>query len=302
MKKLAVFLPLVLCLVQSFAQDSTSKWQLSAGLVIDQVAVTSISGTDTGFVGSLSLSPSVSIRHSSGFGITYSPRYVTGGSSPGVYMHAVTVGVEQYDKKLFDYSFTYSHYFFTNATSVPYSPISNEIFGSLSYKKTWLKPFFSAGIGFGKDTETSPSSSVSDIGASLGISHGFSWSGGNADYSISPSFSLNAGTNEYFSLLSFTKYVGRNKQLIDFVKSSKAAAAAVRSRNRRNGTTTTSSSSSTTTSGQKFNLSNFEIAMEESVEIGSFSIRPSQSLYIPLGSAAGTGISAYWQVSLGYTF
>lgn len=298
MKKIFLFSLLFIYSLSSFAQDSSHKWTLSVSMGIEPVPVYSITGIDTSFVNSFSVAPGFSIRHSSGIGLTYSPKFVTGGSSPGVYMHALTFGVEQYDKKVFNYSFNYSHYFFTNTTSIPYSPINNEISGSLTYKKPWLMPSFSAGIGFGNNTETSPSSSAYDIGASIGVSHGFSWDRESVSFSLNPSFVLNGGTNQYFSLMNSTKYIGRNKNFTEIIKNSKAAAAAVRSANRRAGGTTTT----TTVSGENFDLNNIEFGIESSIEMESFSIRPTVNIYVPVGSNTGTNLFFYWGLSFSKLF
>lgn len=135
MKKILSLSLFLICSLSSFEQDSTSKWTFSVSMGFEPVPVYSISGTDTSFVNSFSLAPGFSIRHSSGLGLTYSPKFVTGGPSPGIYMHALTFGIEQYDKEAFNYTFNYSHYFFTNTAGIPYSPINNEISGSITYKK-----------------------------------------------------------------------------------------------------------------------------------------------------------------------
>lgn len=298
MKKVFSIFLLLICSLSSFSQDSTNKWTFSVGLGFEPITVYNISGTDTSFVNSLSVAPGFSIRHSNGIGLTYSPKFVTGGASPGIYMHILTFGIEQYDKEVFNYTFNYSHYFFTNTTGVPYSPINNEISGSISYKKPWLRPSFSAGIGFGNNTETTPSTSAYDVGVSIGVSHGFSWDAKQLSFSVSPSLVLNGGTSQYYSLLGFSKYVGRNKNFTKVIKDSKAAAAATRSANRRTGTTATT----TTANTESFNFSNIELGLESSVEVGSFSMRPSVSLYFPVGSSAGSGLSAYWGLSFGYHF
>lgn len=276
-----------------FAQDSsTHKWSVSAGLSFDPVAAYHITGTDTSFVNALSVAPSISLRHISGVGISYSPGFVTGGTSPGLYVHAVTLGIEQYDKETFDYSFNYSHYFFTNTSSVPYSPINNEIYGSIGLKKGWLHPSLSAGIGFGNNTETSPASHAYDIGASFGVSHGFSWD----KFSFTPSLSVNGGTNEYFSLLSFTKYVGHSIKSISTLKKGKAATAYARKK-ARNSTTVTSN-----TPVNRFELNNTELGLETSLELSHVTLRPSGNFYLPLGSASGSGLAAYWQLSFDFSF
>lgn len=293
MRNTCLFLALLIVGNFLFAQDSsTHRWSVSAGLSFDPVAAYHITGTDTSFVNALSVAPSISLRHSSGVGISYSPGFVTGGTSPGLYVHAVTFGIEQYDKETFDYSFNYSHYFFTHTSSVPYSPINNEIYGSIGLKKSWLHPSLSAGIGFGNNTETSPASHAYDFGASLGVSHGFSWD----KFSFTPSLSINGGTNEYFSLLSFTKYIGHSIKSISTLKKGKAATAYARKK-ARNSTTVTSN-----TPVNRFELNNTELGLETSLELSHVTLRPSGNFYLPLGSASGSGLAAYWQLSFDFSF
>ncbi len=293
MKKLVLSALFLVSTLAVFAQDSTSKWSPAVSLGFEPVPVYHISGVDTSFENSVALSPVLSIRHKSGFGISYSPKFVTGGTTPGIFMHAVTVGIEQYDQKVFNYALTYSHYFFTNNKGVPYSPLTNEVYASFTYKQPWLRPSFSAGIGFGTDTQTTPSSSAYDIGASFGVSHAFSWENSDVNYSLSPSVSINGGTNEYFSLLNITKYVGRSKSSAKTVKNGTG---------RRNGGSGSTTTTSTTTSHEMFNLNNIEIGLESSIEVGSFSIRPTANVYLPIGSFAGTGVTGYWQLMVEYNF
>lgn len=298
MKKILLLSFITFFVFRSFAQDSTDKkWQPTVSMAFGPVSVYNISGVDTSFVNSLSISPAFTIRNNkTGIGLIYSPSIVTGGPKPGIYMHTITFGVEQYDKKVFDYTFNYSHYFFTNNGSIPYSPLNNEIDGSFTYKKPWLRPSFSAGIGFGNNTETIPASSAYDIAASAGVGHSFSWEKNKASYTLAPSFSLNAGTNEYFSLLNITKYVGRNKKSAQISKNNNAA------RGRRNNGGGGSTTTTTTVSGETFNLNNLELGMEGSVEIGSFTVRSTGNIYFPIGSLAGTGTVGYWDLTLSYNF
>ncbi len=273
------------------AQDSSKAWQFAVGLDVGIAPTYKITGTDTGFSNSLSLGPSVSFSHKSGFAISYSPKIVLGGATPGLYMHAVSIGVSQYDKPAFSYAATYSHYFFTGNASVPYSPLTNEVNASFTYKKPWLRPGVSAGIGFGTNTAVSPSTSVYDIGLSAGVSHSFDWESGDVSFSAAPSISLNAGTNDYFSFLNITKYIGKGSKSANYVKK---GAGSNNGRGRSGGTTSTQ--------GKTFDLTNIELGMESSMEIGSFTMRPELSFYIPVGTAAGSGIGTYWQIAFQYKF
>lgn len=285
------FLLLLLTLISCYcvAQDSTKKWQPVVGLGFSTVPTYNISGIDTSFTNKLTAAPSFTLRSRSGWGITYTPRIVLGGAKSGIYMHALSVGVEQYDKTQFDYALYYTHYFFTNKTSVPYTPLNNEIFAALTYKQLWLRPTVNAGIGFGTDTTGGTSSSAKDVGLSAGVSHLFSWENKAVNISFVPSVLLNAGTNEYFSFLAISKYIGHNKGFSNYVKKGSG-------RPRGSGT------GSSATTGSNFAVNNFEIGMESSLEKGAFTIRPSGSLFIPTSSTTGSGTFGYWQIMLEYRF
>ena len=285
--------------ISAFSQDSARKWQPTIGLELTTVPVLNLPGTDSGIATQFSVAPLIAIRSSGGWGIVYSPRIVMGGANPGIYVHSITAGVEQYDKTQFDYAFNYSHYFFTSNTSVPYSPLNNEIYTALTYKKLWLRPMIVAGIGFGKDTTTGASSSAYDIGAAAGVSHSFVWTSGATGFTFAPMLLLNAGTNQYFSMLNFSKYIGHNKNFTKYVNNGNGSTHGSGSGRGGSGVGT---SGGTTESAETFSLTNFEIGMESSIETGSFSIRPSGSLYVPLGYAAGTGVFGYWQIVIEYNF
>lgn len=276
------------------AQDSAHAWRLAVGLDFSTASTYKITGTDTGFSNSLSMAPSISINHKSGFSVSYSPKFILGGATPGLFMHELSAGISQYDKPDFSYAISYSHYFFTGNKSVPYSPLTNEIYGSYTYKKPWLRPGVSAGIGFGTNTAVTPNTSVYDIGVSAGVSHSFDWESGDISFSVAPSLSLNAGTNDYFSFLNTTKYIGKSSNSSKLVKKGPGST---------NGRGRSASSSTTTTTQSKtFDLTNIELGFESSMEIGAFTMRPTLSFYVPVGSSAGSGIGTYWQLAFQYKF
>ena len=288
---------------QLSAQDSSrdnSKLHFTAGVTFVTVPTYNISGTDTSFNNSLSVAPSLGLGIN-GFSAIYSPKFVTGGSNPGIYMHAVTLEYSQYDKPIADFAFEYTHMFFNNNPSVPYTPLNNEIYTALTLKKSWIRPKLAAGLGFGnvKATNTTTSYSGYDFGLSAGIGHNFSWDNNKVSYTLAPSIYLNGGTSQYFSFLKISQYIGHGK---NFGKYTKKGIGANRGNGRRGGggviTTTTTPSSS----GSSFSLNNVEGNLESSVEIGSFTVRPTASLFIPVGTAAGSGVTSFWQISIQYKF
>jgi hypothetical protein len=269
----------------SYAQDSTKMWQPSIEVNFTAVPTYAIAGTDTSFQNSLSVAPSFVLRNKNGFGVSYSPKFITGGSKPGIYMHEVMVGFEQYDKKSFDFFAEYNHFFFVNNSSIPVTPITNELFTGITYKKSWIRPMFSIGLGFGTNPQTIGANAVYDVALSAGISHPFTQEIKGADISITPSLKLNAGTNQYFSFMHSTKYISSNKNFNKYIK-------------KKIGKNTTGTSSQ----AQTLSISNMELALQASYQKGAFSILPATSFIFPLSSNDGSGVSAYWQLAVRYDF
>ncbi|GAC1482515.1 MAG: hypothetical protein NVS1B13_05890 [Flavisolibacter sp.] len=271
--------------ILGFSQDSTKNGSSSISINFSGVPVQQISGIDTSFKNDLSISPVLDLRTNSGWGVSYSPSIVTSAVKSGLYMHSITAGYEQYGKHNMDLVFNYNHYIFTNKTSVPFSPINNELFFSIAYSKNWIKPVFSLSYGFGKD---SANVAVHDIGLVAGLSHGFNWEdkGIFSNIDITPSILLNAGTNGYFSFLHASKYLSRSSNFARYVK--KGGGGSGRKRQ--------------TSTSPSFDLSNIELNMETSFEMGSFSINPSGSLFFPMSSGTDNSTYGYAQVSLKYHF
>ena len=265
----------------SFAQDSTKSGVISISLNFSAVPVVNISGIDTSYQNALSVSPVFGLRSKGGWGISYSPSIVTSGDKSGIYTHSLSAGYEQYGKKSFDLAFNYTHYIFTNKTSVPYTPLNNEVHFSISYSKAWVKPVFSTSIGFGKD----PSNDfVHDIGLAGGVSHDLSWEdkGIFSLIEVNPSILLNAGTNGYFSFLQVSNYISHSHKFTKYIK---------RGGERKATTTKTS-----------LELSNLEFNLETNFEMGSLSIHPSGSIVSPVSSGTDNSMYGYGEVSLEYHF
>jgi hypothetical protein len=294
------FLPpffFLLSILQANAQENlvSSKLKFYAGLSFTSVPTLNIVSTDTSYNNSLSIEPFLSLEYN-GYSAVYSPKFIGGKSSPGIYMHAITLRYSQYDKRTIDFLFESTHMFFTNNKSIPYTPLNNEINSEIIIKKMWIRPEFAIGAGFGNknQTITSASGSAFDCGVSAGINHSFNWDNGEMNYTVAPSFLLNGGTNNYFSFLEISKYIGHNQKFGNYTKRGVGA----KRRNRKRSTSTSDNSFSL----NSFSLNNIGCNLETSAEIGSLSIRPTFDLFIPVGTAAGTGLSTFWQLALEYKF
>ena len=275
----------------SFSQDENSnKHDKSSGknsslqINFSTVPTQSVSATDTTYANSFSIAPVVDLRSKSGWGISYSPAFVTSGAKTGIYMHTISGGYERYGKGKTDLAFSYNHFIATNKTSVPYTPISNEVFFYTRFTGSWIHPLLSASVGFGKDSSGGTNKAATELGIQAGVSHGFNWDevGIFNSIELTPGLILNAGNNQYFSFLSASKYIAHSSHLLKQIKA-------------------TGKNKKTTNSLSQLQVSNLELTTEMSLEKGRFSLQPEGSVFIPVGSANHT-IYGYWQVGLHYRF
>jgi hypothetical protein len=279
MRKHTLFSLFIILSVFTFAQDSNRSGTSSFRLQFSGAPVATFSTVDTSYQNALSISPVLDLRTKHGWGITYSPSIVTSGQRTGIYMHSLSAGYEQYGRKKYDLAFNFTHNFFTNKTSVPYSSLANEIFFVYAYSKTWLKPVFFTSIGFGKDSDNV---STHDIGLAAGLSHDIKWEdeGIFSSIDITPAVLLDAGTNGYFSFLRASKYLSHSHRFVKYIKK------------HGKGVITKS----------PLALSNLELNLETDFVIGSFSIHPSGSIFFPLGRGTDHNAFGYGEISLQYSF
>ena len=277
------------CAAALHAQDKDQKNNNSISIDFASVPIMTTSGIDTSFQNALSVTPILDLRTKSGWGISYAPSFVTSGAHPGIYMHTVSAGYERYGEKNLNIAFGYNHFFFTGQTGVPYSPLNNEISFYLNYTHGALQPVLAASVGFGTDTSGGVSSAAHDIALVAGFNHHFTWEnkGLFSSVELTPSILANIGTDGYFSFLSNSKYLSHSHQFINFVKKGKGSSG----RRGRNNTASLPS----------FSLTNIEGNLEGEIEMGSFTARPSGSLFIPSNGSDNT-IYGYAQLTIQFHF
>jgi len=297
MKIFSIALLLLMSFYYSIGQQDSKRWQASAEVNVSSIPTLHFSGTDTTTQKALSIAPSFSFRSPAGFGIIYSPYFTAGGSEPAIFMHVVTIGLEQYNKKDYQLVADYNHFFFTGNGSIPSTPITNEVIVEGIYKKLWLSPKLLAGMGFGMNHETTPSKFAYDIELTGGVCHYFDWQEGNDfSFNVTPSVLLNAGTDEYFSFLKLSKYITHSNNYNKIVKNTHASS---KGRGRGNSNTTTTTTTTSKNASQPVSVNNVELNLESTVEHGSFSFRPAASLYIPVSTHS---LSGYWEMNFAYYF
>jgi hypothetical protein len=295
MKNLTAILILFSSL-QSLAQENSKSFFVQAGISASTTANYSINGTDTSLQSAFTLSPFFRVMHKSGLGLNYALNTLSTGGKQEVYMNIATAFYESYDKPV-NLNFSYTHFFFSNNTNIPYTPISNELYGYVAYKKLWIAPAFITNIGFGQD-ENNVTQSVFNLAA--GVTHNFNFvSKAGNENDIAPSIFLNGGNNEFYSFLSSVHYITQNTGSKGYLNSS--AHSHGRAIGRGNSTSGSNSTTTTTeTAPAKFTLNNIEVNLYSSFHFGNFELVPDGSIFIPV--VANSSIAAYWQLKLAYTF
>ena len=270
-----------------FAQDSThTRASITAGVEFNSVPIVDASATDSSG-SSLSIAPYLKFQFHSGIGIKAQAYLLTSGAQPGYYLTALSpfYAVDNKKKQL---DISYTHFFFNGNKSMYYSPITNEIYASVTFKTKTISPVAGVDLGFGKDTTNGANTSVSDVNIFLGATHTFDWDlGDEVSLGFSPKMVFNIGTDKYFSFLNSARFITHSKNFKKIVKTN------VHGNGRGNHSTTTSSAS--------FAVNNLEAAAAFSLSAGNFTIEPEASLFVPFG-ADGQGVYGYWQIGISYKF
>ena len=96
------------------------------------------------------INPSVGYYHKSGFGISLTGFLLNENNKTDFYQYTVTPSFVYNKGKVADLSISYTHYFEKNNYAYNTSPVQNEFYGSIVFKKPWLKPGIASGYSFGK--------------------------------------------------------------------------------------------------------------------------------------------------------
>jgi hypothetical protein len=95
------------------------------------------------------VSPSVAYYHKSGFGISFTGFLLSENNKTDFYQYSVSPFYNYTKGRVAHASFSYTHYFEKDIYSSNTSPIQNEFYGSLVFKKPWFKPGIAAGYSSG---------------------------------------------------------------------------------------------------------------------------------------------------------
>ncbi|MEP7143083.1 MAG: hypothetical protein ABI707_09445 [Ferruginibacter sp.] len=95
-------------------------------------------------------SPSIGYFHKKGFGLTAGANLLNDVTGFGASQYSASPSFDLTGNKNIAFGISYTHYFVKNKFSVFSSPIQNDLFTSLTYKKTWLRPGIAAGYSTGE--------------------------------------------------------------------------------------------------------------------------------------------------------
>jgi hypothetical protein len=160
------------------------------------------------------LNPNVGYYHKSGFNLVAGNYLLNENHSFGVSQYSLAPGYEkQFDNHL-DLEVAYTHYFELNKNSVYASPIQNDIYSSLVYKKHWIEPGIEMGYSTGKSNEVvrldtliggvkrklydSMANTLHTFSMIFSVQHDFSWHpvfGKSDSISFTPKLMLNMSSN-----------------------------------------------------------------------------------------------------------
>ncbi len=159
--------------------------------------------------------PTVAYFHKSGLGLTAAANLLNEGDGLGVNQYSISPSFELNNNKYVDLGISYTHYFVKDKFSPFASPIQQDVFASVAYKKTWIQPGIAIGFAGGdyndaryKDTVVlgvrrqlydSVNYKLQVFSITLSAAHRFTWHGvlNNRDgLSITPSLLANAGSGK----------------------------------------------------------------------------------------------------------
>ncbi|MEO8763896.1 MAG: hypothetical protein ABI416_06405 [Ginsengibacter sp.] len=97
----------------------------------------------------LIISPSIGYYHKSGFGMSLAGFLLSENKKTDFYQYSISPFYNYSRSKIVEASLSYTHYFQKNIYSANTSPIQNELYGNIVFKKPWLKPGIATGYALG---------------------------------------------------------------------------------------------------------------------------------------------------------
>ncbi len=153
-------------------------------------------------------SPSISYINKSGLSLGIQAYYLNDGISGfGISQYSITPGFELQGNKEVEFSVAFAHYIVNDVYSVYASPIQNDFYSSVMYKKAWLMPGIAIDYSTGTFKEVkrvrnlydSTTNKIKSFSIITSVSHEFNLGkllGVSDDFLFTPSLLLNTGNSK----------------------------------------------------------------------------------------------------------
>ncbi|HEY0899112.1 MAG TPA: hypothetical protein VGD90_07245 [Sphingobacteriaceae bacterium] len=300
MKKFVLLVAISLLVLQVVGQERSARKQAKKTGTERSYLIMGLESSTTPYINTSTLDSSrtaiyfsgyLNYQHKSNFGARVKT-YATPEGNTGFYLTSLTGFYTNYRSRITP-MIAYSRHIQHNRSSIPYTPIQNELYGQIRLPLYVINIYTGADLGFGKD-EDAGDENVTDFNAFAGISKFLYWRSDvrKTALGFSPSLQLNAGTDRYFNYLRSTRYISRGGSITDLRHGRQSGNGP-----RQNGT----SREYTLNSANKFALSNVEANLYLLFSKGAFSLEPSGSLYFPTRGSDRKAYG-YWQLNVDYVF
>jgi len=238
-------------------------------------------------------SPTISYFNKSGFNITAGASLLKDTSTGfGVNQYILAPGYELQNDQNIDFSIVYTHYFVTNKYSNFSSPIQNDLYTNITYKKPWLKPGIAIDFSNGEYKDETRKTMLYDSSTNklkvfsfiASVAHGFNWTGlftKEDNFLLTSSLLFNAGSNN-LTIYHNTNASNQNERNILQIKSKKSKFLKLQN--------------------TKFAPQSFGIDMDGSYTINKFTIEPEIYLDYYLPKTIINRLTSVFSLSLLYRF
>ncbi len=245
-------------------------------------------------------SPSISYFNKTGVGITAGANLLNDSKQIGVNQYSISPSFDLLGNENISLGISFTHYFVKDKYSTYSSSVQNDLFASVGYKKSWLKPSFALGFSTGaygevknKDTLINGRNvhfydtldyKTNSFYTIFSVGHDFLWNSvfdKSDGLILSPSLMVNAGSGSY--------------TVTHLTNASSMGGADIfrtQSKKRRQPRTQTSN----------FNVQSIGLNLNLNYSIGNFNIEPQYYLDYYIGSNVTDKTTSIFMLRLGYSF
>lgn len=152
-------------------------------------------------------SPSLGYHHKSGFYFSAGTNLLKEANGFGISQYLIAPGYELVGNDNFDLLIAYTHYFVNDKFSPYVSPVQNDFYGAVTYKKPWIRPGIAVGYSTGEYGDVkrqrtlydSTNNKLKSFSIIASAAHEFLWDGvfnKNDGITFTPALMFNAGSSK----------------------------------------------------------------------------------------------------------